>query len=123
MRIGLCYVCRLTPIHSWTVFLVAVEYFQEESLWVLPRCRTCTGLKRNENSMSGRNGDRSRFHRQRRAKLHDRTRIRELRKTVTAQEAGSGAKVRIKTGLMLLPDTGRKYDSKSSGISDGSEIR
>src|SRR5438876_692739 len=91
--------------------------------WVLPRCRTCTGLKRNENSMSGRNGDRSRFHRQRRAKLHDRTRIRELRKTVTAQEAGSGAKVRIKTGLMLLPDTGRKYDSKSSGISDGSEIR
>ena len=89
MRIGLCYVCRLTPVHSWTVFLVAVEYFQEESLWVLPRCRTCTGLKRNENSMSGRNGDRSRFHRQRRAKLHNRTRIRELRKTLTAQEAGS----------------------------------
>src|SRR6058998_2327506 len=62
MRIGLCYLCRLTPVHSWTVFLVAVEYFQEESLWVLPRCRTCTGLKRNENSMSGRNGDRSRFY-------------------------------------------------------------
>jgi hypothetical protein len=25
----------ISPIHSWTVFLVAVEYFQEESLCML----------------------------------------------------------------------------------------
>jgi len=39
--------------------------------------------------MSRKNGDRARFHRQRRAKLHNRTRIRELRKTVRLHKAGS----------------------------------
>jgi hypothetical protein len=62
---------------------VAVEYFQEE--------------RKKENKMSGRNGDRSRFHRQRRAKLHNRTRIRELRKALTSQETGSAAKSEGKT--------------------------
>jgi len=28
-------VMSISPIHSWTVFLVAVEYFQEESLCML----------------------------------------------------------------------------------------
>jgi hypothetical protein len=68
---------------------VAVEYFQEESSCTL--ClRPCVGLK--ENRMSRRNGDRSRFHRQRRAKIHYRTRIRELWKTVRAQETTSAQK-------------------------------
>jgi hypothetical protein len=62
---------------------VAVEYFQEES-----SCTLClqsyVGWK--ENRMSRQNGDRSRFNRQRKAKLHSRTRIRELRKTAKAQE-------------------------------------
>ena len=39
--------------------------------------------------MSGRNGARARFHRQRRAKIHNRTRIRELWKTLKPPEAGS----------------------------------
>jgi len=39
----------------------------------------CVGLK--ENRMSRKNGDRSRFDRQRKAKIHARTRIRELWKT------------------------------------------
>jgi hypothetical protein len=43
--------------------------------------------------MSLKNGDRSRFHRQRRAKIHNRTRIRELWKTVKAKEAPAAQKV------------------------------
>ncbi len=42
--------------------------------------------------MSRRNGDRSRFNRQRKAKLHDRTRIRDLRKTLKSQETDSAKK-------------------------------
>src|SRR5215470_4528140 len=71
-------------------FSVAVEYFQEESSCTL--ClRPCVGLK--ENRMSRRNGDRSRFHRQRRAKIHNRTRIRELWKTVRTKEPTSAQRV------------------------------
>jgi hypothetical protein len=39
--------------------------------------------------MSRKNGDRARFDRQRRAKIHNRTRIRELWKTVRARETTS----------------------------------
>jgi hypothetical protein len=42
--------------------------------------------------MSRKNGDRSRFHRQRRAKLHNRTRIRELRKALGSLKTGSEQK-------------------------------
>ena len=42
--------------------------------------------------MSHKNGDRARFDRQRKAKMHDRTRIRELRKTLKQQAAGSAKK-------------------------------
>jgi hypothetical protein len=68
---------------------VAVEYFQEESVCGLIQIAR---VNAKENSMSRKNGDRSRFHRQRRAKLHNRTRIRELRKTLTAQETRSDQK-------------------------------
>src|SRR5215468_6746380 len=34
-----------SPIHSWTVFHVAVEYFQEESLCVLPQSRVGVGVE------------------------------------------------------------------------------
>jgi hypothetical protein len=37
--------------------------------------------------MSGKNGDRSRFDRQRKAKMHDREKIRELRKGLQAAVA------------------------------------
>src|SRR5215831_6321152 len=46
IRLGLSWLCRFCPSHSWTVFLVAVEYFQEESLCVLPRSRAWVGVKR-----------------------------------------------------------------------------
>jgi len=39
--------------------------------------------------MSARNGDRSRFHRQRKAKIHNRSRIREVRKALEASKANS----------------------------------
>jgi hypothetical protein len=42
--------------------------------------------------MSRRNGNRSRFDRQRNAKLHNRTRIREFRKTLKLHSGGSEAK-------------------------------
>src|SRR5215467_1224866 len=45
MRLGLCWLCRFSLIHSWTVFHVAVENFQEESLCVPPRSRACVGVK------------------------------------------------------------------------------
>jgi hypothetical protein len=63
---------------------VTVEYFQEESS-CNRRLRPRVGLK--ENRMSRRNGNRSRFDRQRRAKIHNRTRIRELRKTDKSLDA------------------------------------
>jgi hypothetical protein len=39
--------------------------------------------------VSTKNGDRARFHRQRRTKLHNRTRIRDLRKRLRLHKAGS----------------------------------
>jgi len=42
--------------------------------------------------MSGKNGDRSRFNRQRKAKMHDRTRIREMRKLLQAPKANTTEK-------------------------------
>ena len=42
--------------------------------------------------MSGKNGDRSRFNRQRKAKMHDRTRIREMRKSLQAPKANTTEK-------------------------------
>src|SRR5262249_24153901 len=35
VRLGTMLVMSISPIHSWTVFLVAVEYFQAESLCML----------------------------------------------------------------------------------------
>ena len=49
--------------------------------------------------MSTRNGNRSRSDRQRRAKLHNRTRIRELRKALAQQE--TGAQQRSETGAEM----------------------
>jgi hypothetical protein len=46
--------------------------------------RECVGLK--EDRMSRKNGDRSRFDRQRKAKIHNRTRIRDLWKTIRDQK-------------------------------------
>jgi hypothetical protein len=43
--------------------------------------------------MSRKNGDRARFDRQRRAKIHNRTRIRELWKTIRAQETTSAQNI------------------------------
>jgi hypothetical protein len=43
--------------------------------------------------MSGKNGDRARFNRQRKAKMHDRTRIREMRKALEASKANTIEKV------------------------------
>ena len=52
------------------VFLVAVEYFQEESSCVLSRFALLFEGKGKKN-MSGRIGGGSRFHRQHRAKRHN----------------------------------------------------
>jgi hypothetical protein len=48
--------------------------------------------KKEEKLMSGKNGDRSRFNRQRKAKMHDRTRIREMRKLLQAPKANTTEK-------------------------------
>ena len=42
--------------------------------------------------MSGKNGDRARFNHQRKAKMHDRTRIREMRKALQAPKVNSTEK-------------------------------
>jgi hypothetical protein len=46
--------------------------------------------------MSHKNGNRSRFDRQRKAKMHDRSRIRELRKKLNAQTGQAEAKAAAK---------------------------
>jgi hypothetical protein len=46
--------------------------------------------------VSGRNGDRSRFHRQHRVKPHNRTSVRELWKALRQQE--TGARIGLKQG-------------------------
>jgi len=46
--------------------------------------------------MSRRNGNRSRFDRHRKAKLHNRTRIREMRKTLAVHEGSSELKSQAK---------------------------
>jgi len=98
-------------IHSWTGFLVAVEYFQEES----PACRsTCV----KENRMSRKNGDRARFDRQRRAKLHNRTRIRELWKTIRAQETTSAQNGARPGKTLGSPETTKKSRSRIGGQGD-----
>ena len=103
--------CPFLAIHSWTVFLVAVEYFQEESSRKL-RLRACVGLK--ENPMSRKNGDRSRFDRQRKAKIHNRTRIRDLWKTIKGQE-GTSVQNADRRGKTLSPtETTKKSTVKSS---------
>ena len=48
--------------------------------------------------MSHKNGNRSRFDRQRKAKMHNRTRIRELGKAMKA-ESKSGAKPNTKPSI------------------------
>jgi hypothetical protein len=59
--------------------------------------------------MSRKNGDRARFDRQRRAKIHNRTRIRELWKTMRAQKTASAQNVAGKT--LGSPETTRKAGS------------
>jgi hypothetical protein len=51
------------------------------------RLRACVAFK--EKRVSRKNGDRARFNRQRKAKIHNRTRIRELWKTIRAQDTTS----------------------------------
>ena len=50
--------------------------------------------------MSHKNGNRSRFDRQRKAKMHNRTRIRELRKTLNpSQEQAAATSPKSKEAL------------------------
>src|SRR5215469_8068955 len=56
-----------------------------------PKQCGCVGSK--ENRMSRKNGDRARFDRQRRAKIHNKSRIRELWKTIKAQETTAAQNV------------------------------
>ena len=79
---------------------------------ILPRrirmhgARACVASK--ENRMSRKNGDRARFDRQRRAKIHNRTRIRELWKTIRAQETTS-RKTLLGAGKTVgSPETAKK---------------
>ena len=69
---------------------MAVENFQEESFLVSEPVFVF-GLKGNR--MSRSNGDRARFDRQRRSKIHNRTRIRELWKTVRGRETTTAQNV------------------------------
>jgi hypothetical protein len=67
--------------------------------------------------MSRRNGDRSRFDRQRIAKLHDRARIQDLRKKLRSQ-GDSGQTSQPRRDDVIAP-----IQAGYSGIYDGSEIR
>src|SRR5215813_5877483 len=108
-RPSLCYYVLFLRFIPGLSSSVAVEYFQEESSCML--ClRPYVGLK--ENRMSRRNGDRSRFNRQRVARIHNRTLIRELWKTVRAQETTSAQKVRGKT--LGSPETGLNKQAESN---------
>ena len=48
--------------------------------------------------MSRRNGDRSRYNRVRKARIHARTRIRNLQKKLDVKEAGTGSKPEAAAG-------------------------
>ena len=67
-----------------------------------------------ENRMSGKNGDRSRFDRQRKAKIHNRTRIRELWKTIGAQEAASAESAARPDTTLGSPETTTKSAIEST---------
>jgi hypothetical protein len=89
---------------------VAVEYFQEESSCKL-RLRAYVGLK--ENRMSRKNGDRSRFDRQRKAEIHNRTGIRELWTTIRAQGTTSAQNADRPGKTLASPETTKKSKIES----------
>jgi len=65
--------------------------------------------------MSGKNGDRSRFDRQRKAKIHNRTRIRELWKTIRAHKT-TPAQNAVQPGKTLgSPETTKKSTIEIDG--------
>jgi hypothetical protein len=72
----------------------------------------CVGLK--ENCMSRKNGDRARFDRQRKAKIHNRTRIRELWKTVSARKTTSAQNVDQPNKTLGSPETTKKSAIEST---------
>jgi hypothetical protein len=88
-------------IHSWTVFLVAVEYFQEESSYEV----AVAWVWSESEPYVQKNGDRARFDRQRRAKIHHRTRIRQLWKSVKAQKTPSAQTVDRPGKTLGSPET------------------
>ena len=67
-----------------------------------------------ESRMSRKNGDRARFDRQRRAKIHTRTRIRELWKTIRAQETPSAQHVARAGKTPGSPETTKKSRSEAA---------
>src|SRR5262249_6251046 len=87
------------------------RYFQEESSskqWL----RASIDWK--EDRMSRKNGDRSRFDRQWKAKIHNRTRIRELWKTIRAQETSSGQNADRSGKIQGSLETTKKSTIKSA---------
>jgi hypothetical protein len=64
--------------------------------------------------MSRKNGDRSRFDRQRKAKIHNRTRMRELWKTIRAQESTSAQNADPRRQMLGSPETTKKSKLKST---------
>src|SRR5215471_6970866 len=67
-------------------------------------CTVCVDLK--EDHMSRKNGDRARFDRQRNTKIHNRARIRELWKTIRAQETSSAQNVARPGKTLGSPEAG-----------------
>src|SRR5262245_59981652 len=67
-----------------------------------------------ENCMSRKNGDHARFDRQRKAKIHNRTRIRELRKTIRAQESTSAQNADRRGKKLGSPESTKKSTIKST---------
>ena len=64
--------------------------------------------------MSRKNGDRARFDRQRRAKIHNRTRIRELWKTLRARGTTSAQNLDRPVKTLVSPVTTEKSTMEST---------
>jgi uncharacterized protein (DUF2252 family) len=65
--------------------------------------------------MSRKNGDRSRFDRQRKAKIRNRTRIRELWKAIRTQETTSSQNAGRPGKALGSPETTKKSTIESTG--------
>src|SRR5215471_17002320 len=121
MRLETMLFMSISPIHSWTVFLVAVEYFQEESLCMLNfesplECVKSKGGEHVEKKWRSCAFSSSAQSQAAQPNAHSGT-----AKNSEIAQSQFRALVLIKTEMRHFSDTGRIQDA--GRISDGSETR